>query len=223
MINYWTARAEKCLYLELCLESFMNRGKLFFIYVAKESEWKDRESQDWNYVLSMVRFFNWWMKRNFNISFTLDADILPVIPGHLFDRMSIGYLTRDHKERGSSTYHFYLAYFKPIWTDCKIEGYSAENFSMVYWKRPEDNVVGYDRSRFFAENNCTKISHLLTHECLRLLGRHRKEYFSLVHDLWEGHVRGSIPFLYHNDKFVQVSVDSTYYFKVMDVKRLRHL
>ena len=153
-----------------------------------------QRKSDWTYVLSMVRFFNWWIKRNFNISFTLDADILPVIPGHLFDRMSIGYLTRDHKDRGSSTYHFYLAYFKPIWTDCKIEGYSAENFSMVYWKRPQDSVTGYDRSRFFAENNCAKISHLLTHECLRLLGRHRKEYFSLVHDLWEGHVRGSIPF-----------------------------
>jgi hypothetical protein len=94
---------------------------------------------------------------------------------------------------------------------------------MVYWKRPEDNVIGYDRSKFFAENNCSKISHLLTHECLRLIGRRRKEYFSLVHDLWESHVKGSIPFLYHNDKFAEVSNDSTYYFKVMDVKRLRHL
>ena len=201
----------------------MSRGKLFFIYVAKESEWKDRESQDWSYVLSMVRFFNWWMKRNFNISFTIDADILPVIPGHLFDRMSIGYLTRDHKERGSSTYHFYLAYFKPIWTDCKIEGYSAENFSMVYWRRPDPNIIGYDRARFFAENNCAKISHLLTHEFLRLLGRHLKEYFSFVHDLCESHVSGSFHYVYLNDRFAGVLEDSPYYYKVIDVKRLSHL
>ena len=83
--------------------------------------------------------------------------------------------------------------------------------------------MGYDRARFFAENNCTKISHLLTHECLRLLGRHRKEYFSLVHDLWESHVRGSIPFVYHNDRFARVLEDSPYYYKVIDVKRLSRL
>jgi hypothetical protein len=55
------------------------------------------------------------------------------------------------------------------------------------------------------------------------LGRHRKEYFSLVHDLWESHVKGTIPFIFHNEKFAQVSDDSTYYFKVIDVRRLRHL
>lgn len=214
---------EKCLYLESSVDCLVTKHRLFFVYVARESDWKEREHQDWDYVVSMVRFFKWWIKRNFNTSFVTDADILPVIPGHLFDRMSLGYLTRDHKERGSSTYHFYLAYFKPIWTDCKIEGYSAENFSMVYWKRPDSDVIGYDRSRFFADNNCAKISHLLAHENLRLLGKSRKEYFTLVHDLWESHIQGTVPFLYYNEKFAPLSTDSTYYYKVIDVKRLRHL
>lgn len=201
----------------------MSKHRLFFIYVAKEEEWKERESQDWTYVSSMVRFFNWWTKRSFGISFTIDADILPVIPGRLFDRMSLGYLTRDHKERGPSIYHFYLAYFKPFWTDCKLEGYSAENFSMVYWKRPESGVMGYDRAKFFAENNCARISHLLAHENLRLLGKSRKVYFSLVHDLWENHVDGRTPFVYYNEKFAQVTKDSLYYYKVMDIRRLHRL
>jgi hypothetical protein len=210
------------LYSKPSVDHPVTRHKLSFIYVAKESDWKERENQDWGYVASMVRFFNWWIKRNFNANFATDADILPVIPGRLFDRMSLGYLTRDHKERGSSTYHFYLAYFKPIWTDCKIEGYSAENFSMVYWKRPDPEVIGYDRAKFFADNNCPKISHLLTHENLRLLGRSRKEYFTSVHDLWESHVRGGLPFVYHNEKFSLVSKDSPYFYKVIDVKRLHH-
>ena len=66
------------------------------------------------------------MKYFFDLDFIVEADILPVVPGRLFDRMSIGYLQRDHKERGKSIYHFYLAYFKPLWTDCPTEAYSSE-------------------------------------------------------------------------------------------------
>ena len=91
--------------------------KLFFIYVAKEQEWRQRQSEDWDYVSSLSRFFRWWIKRCFDMDFTVEADILPVIPGRLFDRMSISYLQRDHKDRGKSIYHFYLAYFKPLLTD----------------------------------------------------------------------------------------------------------
>ena len=46
----------------------------------------------------------------FDLDLTVEADILPVIPGRVFDRMSISYLERDHKERGRSIYHFYLTY-----------------------------------------------------------------------------------------------------------------
>src|SRR5919109_482478 len=33
--------------------------KLFFIYVAKEEEWRQRQSEDWDYVSSLSRFFTW--------------------------------------------------------------------------------------------------------------------------------------------------------------------
>ncbi|MDQ3869866.1 MAG: hypothetical protein M3250_09980, partial [Thermoproteota archaeon] len=70
--------------------------KLFFIYVAKNDEWQQRQKEDWNYVTSMTRFYHWWINRHFNIDFSVETDILPVIPGRFFDRMSVGYLTRDH-------------------------------------------------------------------------------------------------------------------------------
>ncbi|MGI0050834.1 MAG: hypothetical protein ACRD8K_03765, partial [Nitrososphaeraceae archaeon] len=75
-------------------------NKLFFIYIAKNEEWKKRQEEDWDYVSSMVKFFHWWTKRNFALNFSTDADILPVITGRLFDRMSLAYLLRDHQGRG---------------------------------------------------------------------------------------------------------------------------
>jgi hypothetical protein len=80
--------------------------KLFFIYVAKNQEWQQRQKEDWAYVYSISRFHHWWIKHFFDIDFKIDADILPVIPGGLFDRMSVGYLARDHSQRGKLTYHF---------------------------------------------------------------------------------------------------------------------
>ena len=85
--------------------------KLFFIYIAKNEEWKKRQEEDWDYVSSMVKFFHWWTKRNFALNFSIDADILPVITGRLFDRMSLAYLLRDHQGRGKSVYHFYHTTF----------------------------------------------------------------------------------------------------------------
>jgi hypothetical protein len=80
--------------------------KLFFIYIAKNEEWQIRQKEDWDYVYSMSRFFHWWIKRHFRIDFSVDADILPVVPGKLFDRMSLDYLLRDHIQRGKGIYHF---------------------------------------------------------------------------------------------------------------------
>ena len=87
--------------------------------MAKNEEWKQRYEEDWNYVSSMTRFFKWWIKHEFDIDITLEADILPVIPGKIFDRPSLAYLLKDHSDRGNSVFHFYLPYFKPLWTDCR--------------------------------------------------------------------------------------------------------
>ena len=175
--------------------------KLFFIYVAKEEEWRQRQSEDWDYVSSLSRFFRWWIKRYFDMDFAVEADILPVIPGRLFDRMSISYLQRDHKDRGKHIYHFYLAYFKPLWTDCPTEAYSSENFGMVQWKRPQNvsAITERERIKFLADANCANISH-----------------FDSIHELMDRHIYNDLPYIYFNDRFNRVSSDSHYKFVTLD-------
>lgn len=192
--------------------------KLFFIYVAKEEEWRQRQSEDWDYVSSLSRFFRWWIKRYFDMDFAVEADILPVIPGRLFDRMSISYLQRDHKDRGKHIYHFYFAYFKPLWTDCPTEAYSSENFGMVQWKRPQNvsAITERERIKFLADANCANISHVLSHEVLRMRGRKRNEYFDSIHELMDRHIYNDLPYIYFNDRFTRVSSDSHYRFVTLD-------
>jgi hypothetical protein len=200
------------------------RKKLFFIYVAKEEEWQQRQKEDWDYVSSMARFYHRWIKRYYDLDFTVEADILPVIPGRLFDRMSIGYLDRDHKERGKSIYHFYLAYFKPLWTDCPTESYSSENFGMIQWKRPPNNTLvssEIQRIKFFADTNCANVSHVLCHEVLRMKGKKREEYFERVHKIWDNHVYKGLPYIYYNERFNRVSKDSYYHFVTLDNTSIR--
>jgi hypothetical protein len=198
----------------------MGPQKLFFIYVAKNEEWEKRQREDWDYVSSMSRFYRWWIKRNFELDFSIEADILPVVPGKLFDRMSISYLSRDHLDRGKSVFHFYLTYFKPFFTDCQTEGYAAPNFGMVYWKRLEFPVSDYKRVKFFADINCPKVSHVLSHEVLRMLGKKRKEYFDSIHDLWRCHNSKDLPFRYYNDQFKIVSKDGNYRYATIDIEHI---
>lgn len=194
--------------------------KLFFVYVAKNEEWRQRQKEDWNYVYSMSRFYHWWIKHYFHMDFTVEADILPVIPGKLFDRMSVNYLVRDHNQRGKTIYHFYLAYFSPFWTDCQTEGYSSENFGMIYWKRPDTISSDTQSAKFFADTNCAKVSHVLSHELIRLKGKKRKEYFDTIHDLWNRHVNNSLSYNYYNERFIKVSQGSPYRFATMDISQL---
>jgi hypothetical protein len=188
--------------------------------VAKNDEWQQRQKEDWDYVTSMTRFYHWWIKHQFNIDFSVETDILPVIPGRFFDRMSVGYLTRDHNERGKTVYHFYFADFKPLWTDCQTEGYSTENFCMVQWKRPKRTVSNSERVKFFADNNCANISHLLSHEVIRMKGKKRKEYFDAIHDLWDQHVYKGWPFIDYNERFAKVSKNTSYRFVTLDTNKL---
>lgn len=199
----------------------MSSHDLFFIYVAKNDVWQDRERDDWNYVHPMTRFYRWWINHYFNLDFNVQADILPVIPGKIFDRMSIGYLMRDHKDRSTRTFHFYLAYFKPFWTDCQTEGYSADNFGMVQWKRPIDPLSEDQRYKYYANINCPRVSHVLSHELIRAKGRKRKQYFDAVHALWARHLDQDLPYLYFNERFREVSNVSSYRYVTIDVKQIR--
>ena len=198
----------------------MPTKKLFFIYVAKNEEWQQRQKDDWDYVYSMARFYHWWIKHYFHMDFTVDADILPVIPGKLFDRMSVNYLVRDHNQRGKTIHHFYLAYFKPFWTDCQTEGYSSENFGMIYWGRPDTISSDIQCAKFFADTNCAKVSHVLSHELMRIKGKKRKEYFDTIHDLWNRHVYKDLSYNYYNERFIRVSQGSPYRFATLDISQL---
>ena len=201
-------------------EPDLKADKLFFIYVAKNKEWQERQQEDWGYVSSMSRFFKWWARRYFDIELRVEADILPVIPGKLFDRMSLAYLIRDHSDRGNDVYHFYLAYFKPFWTDCNTEGYTAENLGIAWWQRPDDGASEIKRYAFYADKNCPRVSHVLAHEFLRMKGRTKKDYFGKVHDLWDSHVYKDHQFLHFDNQFKRVRKEDTYHFVTLDPAEL---
>lgn len=198
------------------------QDKLFFIYVSKNDEWKKRYEQDWDYVSSMSRFFKWWIKHEFHEDLSVEADILPVVPGKLFDRINTAYLLRDHRERGFSVFHFYLTYFKPLWTDCHLEGYHGENFGLTTWFRPKVFSSDFRNERYFADNNCAKISHVICHELLRRKQKKRKVFFDQVHKIWDLHVKNDVPFFYYNKQFNRVSKDSEYRYVTMDTSKLEY-
>ncbi len=168
----------------------------------------------------MARFFQKWIRSAFSLKINTNADILPVIPGRIFDRMSVSYLARDHSTRGKSIYHFYLSYFKPFWTDCQTEGYSSDNFGMVYWDRPKNSLSNSERIKFFADKNCTKISHLISHEIMRMMGKPRRTYFEAIHDLWQKHTEGDLPFLLFNERFESVAIGERYHFATVDLRKI---
>jgi hypothetical protein len=194
--------------------------KIFFIYVAKNKDWLQRQQEDWDYVSSMARFYKWWAQHYFDLKLPVEADILPVIPGRLFDRMSLAYLVRDHCERGEYIYHFYLAYFKPFWTDCNTEGYTAKNLGIAWWQRPDDSLPESTRYAIFADENCPRVSHVLAHELLRMKGNKKKDYFGKVHDLWDRHIYKNDPFLYFDSQFKRVRKGDSYRFATLDPTQL---
>ena len=205
---------------KLADKSSLKADRLFFIYVAKEKEWQQLEREDWVYVSAMTRFFKWWTRRYFDISLPVQADILPIVPGKLFDRMSVAYLIRDHSERGQDTFHFYLAYFKPLFTDCNTEGYTAPGIGIAWWQRPAARMSEIQRYRFYADNNCPRVSHILTHELLRMKGKTKKDFFGKVHELWDKHVYKEQPFLYFDSQFKRVSSEDSYRFVTINPDEL---
>lgn len=198
----------------------MIADKLFFIYVAKNDEWQRLQKEDWEYVAAMSRFFKWWIRRYFAVDMPVEADILPVIPGKLFDRMSLAYLIRDHEQRGKDIMHFYLAYFRPFWTDCNTEGYTAKNLGVCWWQRPSEDESERSRLSLFVEKNCPRVSHILAHEMLRVTGKSKNQYFGEVHDLWDRHMYDNLPFLYFDAHFKKVNKENSPKFVTLDPGKL---
>lgn len=171
---------------------------LHFIFVVKEED-RQSKSRDYIYVQKMAKFFGSWICDTFGISYDVKCDELVTKPRNIFDRIDTHTLVRDHTQRGKEIYHFYLTYFRPIWTDCTCEGYHAENFGMAHWKTPkdDDDVNETDAELFFAEKNCTVVSHQIIHELLRAKGD--KRYVQDVHDVWTKHLFSQLEFVQYDN------------------------
>ena len=160
---------------------------LHFIFVVKEEELEAR-SGEFEYVKLMGRFFRSWVAEKFSLDADVRCDQMPTTPRSMLQRLDTHILLDDHRRRGPDTYHFYLCHFRPLWTDCTCEGYHAENFGMVFWRRPPEQ----DDWLFLAEKNCTTVSHELAHELLRQAGH--KRHATDIHDVWTRHLFGGLEF-----------------------------
>ncbi len=133
-------------------------------------------------------------------------------------RFNIRDIMKHHKEKGEENYHFYLSYFKPRFSDCGA-GYFTDNFGLVLWKSYEGKG---EKNRFFALENCTKISHVILHE----VGRQKtygKNYKDTIHEQWEKHLYGADEYEYYNKRFGKVSSNEDYMFATMKIPEFRKL
>ncbi len=160
---------------------------LHFIFVIREEELEERRSE-FKYVQDMAEFFRHWIREKFSRDFEVQSDIMVTRRRGILQRHDIHVLMDDHRSRNTDVYHFYLAHFRPFWTDCTCEGYHAENFGMVWWQKPRAD----SDDLFLAEKNCTIVSHEIAHELLRQNGV--KRFVPLVHDVWVRHFYDGLEF-----------------------------
>lgn len=185
---------------------------LHFIFLVKEEELEPRK-WEFEYVEKMAGFYKAWIERVFSQKVDVQSDEMIVRSGGRFRIMDTPVIMQDHVSRGEDIFHFYLTYFRPIWTDCTCEGYFAENFGMVWWqKSPQKDDVG-----FLREKNCTKVSHELAHEFLRKA--RYKNYKELVHEIWDKHLFASLPFEHYDVSYKKTDKDAM--FATLDTTSLK--
>jgi len=164
---------------------------LHFIFLVKEEELEKRK-WEFNYVTNMSQFYKTWIEKTFSREVVVQVDEMVQRSGNRFNLVDVPTILEDHKSRGENIFHFYLTYFRPLWTDCTCEGYFAENFGMIWWEKSKQN----DDINFLMERNCSKVSHELAHEFLRQLGY--KSYKEIVHEIWDRHIFASLPFEHYD-------------------------
>ena len=184
---------------------------LHFIFLIKQEDLKSR-TIEFEYIKEMAAFFGFWTHKIFDVQFDVYSDIMVSAPRGLLQRADTHLLLQDHEQRGNDIYHFYLTYFRPLWTDCTCEGYHAENFGMVWWQRPARG----DDIPFMAQTNCPVVSHILTHELLRQRGV--RKYIPIVHDVWTEHLFADLPFVGYDADYRQVKSNPR--FLTMDTSSL---
>jgi len=167
---------------------------LHFIFVVKEED-REKRQFEFEYIKKMSQFYKVWIKEKFGIEYDIQCDELVTKPRSILQKLDTHILVRDHEQRGKNIYHFYLTYFRPFWTDCTCEGYTAENFGLVFWKSPKES----NDTLYLAEKNCTTVSHELLHELLRISGH--KKHMQEVHDVWTKHIFEQLEFEQYGDDF----------------------
>ena len=186
---------------------------LHFIFVIKEEDLEHRK-EEFEYVKSMAKFFQKWIKENFSKSYEIQCDEMITKPRSILQKLDSHTLLDDHRQRGKEIYHFYLTHFRPFWTDCTCEGFHAENFGMAFWQKPKD---GNDEL-FLAEKNCTTVCHAILHEILRQ--KKHKRYIADVHDLQTQHLFNNLPFIQYDDNFEITEKKPK--FLSMDISKIEH-
>lgn len=175
---------------------------LRFIYVVKYEELDDRLKSDLPYIEMMSSFFKWWLNKNFGLHYDTLTDVLAVEYSPLRRiRFGLSDLIMHHRRKDKDAYHVYLAYFKPLISDCEV-GYFTDNFGLVQWI---DYSAGDtdERIRFFARENCTRVSHIILHE----VGRRRgiaKRYNEMIHEEWRRHVSNIKEYVYYDSRYKMV-------------------
>ncbi len=100
---------------------------LHFIFVIKDKDLGLRTAE-FEYVKKMAQFFKSWIKTKFSVDFDIQCDEMIAKPRIILQRLDTHSLLKDHAERGNDIYHFYLCYFRPLWTDCTCEGYRQSGY-----------------------------------------------------------------------------------------------
>jgi hypothetical protein len=185
---------------------------LHFIFLVKEED-LDQRKWEFEYIKKMAQFYKTWIEKVFSKKVEIQVDEMIVRTRGRFRIVDTPALLEDHESRGNDIFHFYLTYFRPIWTDCTCEGYFADNFGMVQWiKSPQR-----DDLKYLMETNCPKVSHELAHEFLRQAGF--KNYKELIHDVWDKHIFASLPFEHYDADHKQTEKETL--FATIDTSSLR--
>ena len=184
---------------------------LHFIFVVKEEELEQRK-WEFRYVEKMAGFYKSWIKNTFSKDVEIQTDEM-IVRTRKFSIVDVPALLDDHRSRGVDIFHFYLSYFRPIWTDCTCEGYFADNFGMIKWEKSPQ----IDDIQFLVEKNCTKVSHELAHEFLRQSGF--KNYKEVVHEIWDKHLFASLSFEYYDENYKKT--DKNGLFATLDTSSIR--
>lgn len=185
---------------------------LHFIFLVKEDELEARK-WEFEYVEKMANFYKTWIEKVFSQKVDVQSDEMIVRSGGRFRLMDTSILLEDHEGRGRDIFHFYLSYFRPLWTDCTCEGYFAENFGMVWWQRSAQK----DDVAFLRDKNCSRVSHVLAHEFLRQ--SRYKNYKEIVHEIWDKHLFASLPFEYYDQHHKRTEKDPL--FATLDTTSIR--